>query len=273
MLTSVVKFSVLGVVQGLTEFFPVSSSGHLGLAELLLGVELGADQGAMVEVALHAGTLLAVLVFLRRDIRQLLRNLVARSGADPEEARRSRRLALLIMLASLPAACIGLGFTKFVEQLYRLPWLIGCGFLATGLMLVLSRHLVRGTQTAPEITPVRALAIGCAQALALVPGISRSGTTIVAALAFGVSAPEAGRFSFLMAIPVIGGATLLKSREILATGSDQLAALGVGVAASFFSGLLALRFLTALLRRGRLAAFAFYLIPIGFLALYVALVR
>lgn len=260
---------MLGVLQGVTEFFPVSSSGHLGLAEILLGIDGDAGGGAGTEVALHVGTLLAVFVFLRHDLRRLLAAPLGRGGG-PEEVADARRLLVALAVATLPAAVVGLAFEEQIERLFGSPWVLGAGFLATGALLVLSRALRGGDRAAPRIGLLAALLVGCAQTVAMVPGISRSGSTIVAAMALGLAPAEAGRFSFLMSIPVIGGAALLKAGDILAAPADELVALLAGVAAAFCAGLLALRYLTLMLRRGRLFAFAFYVIPLGLFALYVA---
>ncbi len=263
------KIILLGILQGLTEFFPVSSSGHLGLGELLLGVHLDDDSGATLEIALHFGTLFAVLVFLRRDLMRVILPIVSR-GADAAERTRAWRVVLLIGTASLPAAVVGLLFEERIEALFAAPWIIGGGFLVTGVVLVLSRRLVAGTRSAHEASLGDAILIGCAQVIAMVPGISRSGSTIVAAMGLGLRPDEAGRFSFLMAIPVIGGATLLKARDILGASADERLALLLGVIAAFLSGLVALRYLTLMLRRGSLFAFAYYVIPLALVTFYVA---
>jgi len=270
MIEAILKFTALGVLQGLTEFFPVSSSGHLGLAELLLDVRIGTKQGALVEVALHGGTLLAVLVFLRRDLALLLRTLLNPGGVAPERVREARGLMKGVAIGTVPAALVGILFLEQIEALFHLPWIIGCGFLVSATLLLLSRRLPPGRLSAGELPAGTALLIGCAQMLALVPGISRSGTTIVAALALGVLAAEAGRFSFLLAIPVIGGAAVLKAAELKSIPAEHLIPLLIGVLAAFASGLLALSFLTLLLRRGRLSGFAWYLLPLGLLTLYFA---
>ena len=270
MLESILKFTVLGCLQGLTEFFPVSSSGHLGLGELLLHVEIGRGHGALVEVALHAGTLLAVLVFLKDDLLLLLRSVFRPSTVRPEALSEARGLLRGVFIATLPVALLGIFYRDRIESLFLAPWIIGCGFLGTAGVLMLSRRLPRGSVTAGLVPVSTALAVGCAQMMALVPGISRSGMTIVAAITLGMAAKEAGRFSFLLAIPVIGGAAILKARDFIQIPAAELVPLSVGVLTSFLFGLLALRYLTLMLRRGQISFFAWYLAPLGLLTLYLA---
>jgi len=261
----VLKLAVLGIIQGLTEFLPVSSSGHLGLGELLLGVELQDDEGASVEVALHAGTLIAVLAYVRHDVLRLLRCLVPGASSDHQldEKRQARQLLRNVAIASVPAAVAGLFFEHQVERLFVHPGLIAWGFLATGVLLLLTTRWRDGHGKAWAMGAAAALLIGVAQVLAMLPGVSRSGATIAAAMMLGTMPIEGARFSFLMAIPVIGGAALLKGGDILNASPPELMALAVGVVMAFASGLLALKLLTRVLRHGRFAAFAWYDIPLA----------
>ena len=256
---------MLGLLQGLTEFFPVSSSGHLGLGALLLGME---EEGATTEVALHAGTLFAVLVFLARPLLELTRGLFG-AGA-PEQNASARRTILLVGVASVPAAVIGLLLGDQIEALFDSAWVIAAGFFATGGLLLSSRRFRAADADLSRLSFGAALVIGFAQVLAMVPGISRSGSTIVTAMALGIRPSDAGRFSFLMAIPVISGATVLKLGDILDTPPGAGGALAIGVVCAFVFGLLALGLLTRMLRRGRFDAFAWYVIPLGLLTCWVA---
>ncbi|MBI4880637.1 MAG: undecaprenyl-diphosphate phosphatase [Planctomycetes bacterium] len=261
---------LLGVIQGLTEFLPVSSSGHLMLCEKLLGLDAEQARGATVEVALHAGTLLAVLVFLRADLLLLARALFLPARVPLAARRPALRLLASLGIATLPAAVLGLLFQDAIEGLFSMPWAVGCGFLVTGLLLVLSGRCAAGRRGAADGGLWRAFLIGCAQAVAMVPGISRSGSTIVAAMALGMRGPEAGRFSFLLAVPVVSGAALLKAGEIASGPPAQTAALLAGALAAFLSGLAALSLLSLLLRRGRLSVFAWYVFPLALAALFAA---
>jgi len=250
---------VLGLVQGLTEFLPVSSSGHLVLAEALTGVK---TPGVFVEVVLHVATLGSVLIVYGRRLWELIVGLFQRS---PD---RIRYIGLLIV-ASIPAAIIGLLFQKAIEdQFHSLSWL-GIEFIVSGLILWSTRHL-GGDRTAPGWGG--ALGIGAGQAFAILPAISRSGSTVAAALWAGLTPAAAAEFSFLLAVPVIAGAALLEGRH----ATVNIAAVGLGplivsFVLSFASGVFAIRFLIALLRRGRFYVFAPYCWIVGILTLGYAI--
>ena len=252
---------LLGLVQGLTEFLPVSSSGHLRVLEVVTGVR---TPGVFVEVALHAATLAAVLVVYGRRLVQLL------VGAVRGEAAELRMLGLLA-LATAPAGVVGVLFHRQVEEAATSLVFIGIAFIITGFL----NWSTRGrTGTKREPTGVVAAGIGGMQAIAaVVRGISRSGSTVCAALWGGLEPTAAAEFSFLLAIPVIGGAVLLEGRH----ASTNIAAIGalplaVSFAIAFFAGLFSIRFLVALLKRGRFYAFAPYNWAIGVLTIVYALV-
>lgn len=253
--------AVLGLVQGVTEFLPVSSSGHLVLAEALTGVK---PPGVFVEVMLHVATLGSVLIVYGRRLWELIIGLFQRS---PD---RLRYIGLLIV-GSIPAAVIGLLFQKAIEeQFHSLTWL-GIEFIVTGLILWSTRHL-GGDKTEPGWGS--ALGIGAGQAFAILPAISRSGSTVAAALWAGLTPAAAAEFSFLLAVPVIAGAALLEARH----ATVNIAAVGLGplilsFVLSFLSGVYAIRFLVALLRRGRFYAFAPYCWAVGVLTLIWAVWR
>jgi len=238
---------VLGLVQGLTEFLPVSSSGHLVLAEELIRFR---PQGVFFEVLVHLATLLSVFIVYRRRIREVLRGLLAGSGA-------AWSYAGLLLLASVPAAIAGIGFREYFERTFHSPLSLSWQFLVTAAVLWSTRWaLARAHQS--TITPARALLIGLGQAIAIVPAISRSGTTIAAALWTGIAPVPAAEFSFLMSVLVIGGSGLLEARH-LPPGTNLLSA---GLLCAFFaalvSGVVAIRFLVALLRSSRFHLFAPY---------------
>jgi undecaprenyl-diphosphatase len=254
---SLIEALILGVVQGLTEFLPVSSSGHLVLGGRILSVD---SPGAGFEVLAHAGTLLAILIHYRRDLLGMAGSLVT--------FRRDEhfRLAFLVLLGSIPAAAVGLGFGSRLEDLFDRPVLAAAMLLVTGLILLSLRFAKPGSN------PVRwttALLIGCAQAFAILPGISRSGSTIVTGIHTGIDRAQAARFSFLLAIPALGGAALLKGLDLAKTppASGELAAFAVGAVAAFVSGYLALRWLLGVISRGRLDRFGWYCLAVGAAAL------
>ncbi|MDH5492890.1 MAG: undecaprenyl-diphosphate phosphatase [Myxococcales bacterium] len=249
--------ALLGVVQGFTEFLPVSSSGHVALGAFFFGLE---EPPLSLAIALHGGTLLATVVFLRADLRSLGASL--RGGASAPRtflSSQDGQTLLAIVIASIPTAVIGLLLRHWAEALSLLPWAIGACLLVSGL-LVLS---TRGREGARAVLPLGAAALlGLAQGLAVLPGISRSGTTIAVAMLLGLRGEAAFRFSFLLSLPAVTGAVLL---ELL--GSDAMERLGAGAliggAIAALSGYLALALLRRLVTEGRLALFAIYLFPIG----------
>lgn len=251
---------VLGLAQGLTEFLPVSSSGHLRVLEVVTGVRA---PSVFLEVSLHVATLAAVLVVYGGRLWTLLRGAVAGDAA-------ARRFVGLLALATVPAGVIGVLFHHQVEEAATPLTYIGAAFIVTGFMNWSTRRL-SGTKREPGI--VAAGGIGCAQAVAaVVRGISRSGSTVCAALWGGLDPVAAAEFSFLLAIPVIGGAAFLEGRhaavDIAAVGAVPFA---VSFALAFVSGLWSIRFLVALLKRGRFYQFAPYNWAIGILTILYAL--
>ncbi len=243
--------ALLGLIQGATEFLPVSSSGHLVMGQALLGIEL---PGVTFEVALHFATLLSVLIVYRRRVAGLVAG-VAR--LDPEHTR----YAGLLLLASVPAAVAGLGFGGFFESLFDTPAVAGAALLVTGCVIWTAR---RALAREPSGRPGAGVAVvmGLAQAAAIVPGISRSGATVVAALWRGVSPAEAAAFSFLMSVPAIGGAALLKLPAAAWGGGGDGApggALAVAAIVACVTGVLAIRTFRMMLERRAFHLFAPYL--------------
>jgi undecaprenyl-diphosphatase len=244
---------VLGLVQGLTEFLPISSSGHLVLAEDLLGTQ---SPGLYIEVGLHLATLLSVFIAYWPRIRQLLHGLLARQ-------RDAWRYAGLLLVASVPAGIAGVFFRDALERTFESGVSLGIQFILTGVIL-LSTRPVLDRATSERISVPAALGIGVAQALAILPAISRSGFTIAAALWFGIAASVAAEFSFLMSIIVIAGSGLLEARHI-PPGADLLApGFVLAFVVALVSGIWAIRFLVSLLRTRRFHAFAGYCFAVGF---------
>jgi undecaprenyl-diphosphatase len=247
---------VLGLVQGLTEFLPISSSGHLVLAEDLLGFE---SPGLYFEVGLHLATLLSVFIAYGPRIRSLVHGLINREGA-------SWRYAWLLLLASVPAGVAGIFFRDFFERSFQSGVSLGIQFLVTAAILWLTRPALR-RGTATEVTTGAALAMGLGQAFAILPAISRSGATIAAGLWLGIAPAPAAEFSFLMSIIVIAGSGLLEARHIPA-GTDLLSTgFVVAFIAALVSGIWAIRFLVALLRSQRFHWFAWYCAVVGVLTI------
>jgi len=245
---------IWGLVQGLTEFLPISSSGHLVLvpaAASALGWDLG-EPSLAVSAVLHLGTLMAVLAYFRHDIRRLLG-----FRTDPE----ARRLWLLLIIGTIPAL-VGLPLEGPLESLQDDPVKVGLALIATSLILMAGIRLVNGRRTLEQARPVDALLIGLFQALALIPGISRSGATIVAGTARGLEPGEAARYSFLLGVPVIAGGGLLSLLRISDSGALQPSLL-VGMSVAAVSGYAAIALLLAALRRVGLAPFAVYALVAG----------
>jgi undecaprenyl-diphosphatase len=243
----------LGIVQGLTEFLPVSSSGHLVLAEAILGVK---QQGAGFEVFAHFGTLLAILLYYRRDLLDMTVSVV--------RLRRDEHLRLfsLICLGSIPIVIVGLFFRHRIEGAFDDPRIAAGMLLVTGSFLLATRFARRGER---RVGPGRAVLIGIAQCIALLPGISRSGSTISTGMFLGVDRDQAARFSFLLVIPALVAAVALKVLEGVPGGS--VAAYATGAATAFVSGYLALVWLIRIVSRGRLDRFGWYCLAVGAAAL------
>jgi undecaprenyl-diphosphatase len=254
---------VLGLVQGLTEFLPVSSSGHLVLVEALTGVHF---TDVTVEVSLHVATVASLLVLYGRRLWEIIRGVF--SGDGP-----SLRYAMLLVIATIPAGLIGMLFHRQIEeQFHSLVWL-GVQFLITGAILWSTRAPQgggKGERAVPSIGA--ATAIGCAQAFAILPAVSRSGATIAAALRAGLTPTAAAEFSFLMSIPVIAGAGILEGRNaVLNVAQIGAVPWAVSFVAAFAAGIWSIRWLVALLKRGRFYAFAPYCVAVGVVTLGYAL--
>ncbi|OGP65225.1 MAG: undecaprenyl-diphosphatase UppP [Deltaproteobacteria bacterium RBG_13_53_10] len=254
----------LGVVQGLTEFLPVSSSGHLVFFQSLFGLE---KPQVAFDVMLHLGTLLAVVVYFRVDISQILLGTWAwvKGRSEGEE---KVKLLLWIVVASVPTGLMGIIFKDWFESLFSRPKTVGLMLLVTGLLLWLTRTVRREEKRTGEMGVSDALFIGIAQGVAIIPGISRSGVTISTGLFLGLNRELAGKFSFLLSIPAILGATLLEFREIDTSSGIGVAFIGSAVA--FFVGLFSLKLLMRIVRTGRLFHFSYYCWAIGIVMVLLA---
>jgi undecaprenyl-diphosphatase len=241
----------LGALQGLTEFLPVSSSGHLVLFQQFL--TLNVDH-VLFDLVLHVGTLIPVIWFYRADVAPLLTDPI--SGEGPFFERPGVKMAGLIVAASIPTGIIGLTFKDFFEQLFANPASLTVSFAITGTLLFLAGRFDRSAERR-ELTIPLALALGLAQGFAITPGVSRSGTTIAVALMLGLPRDVAARFSFLMAIPAILGAVLLKAKDAELSHLDPLQ-LGVGFLTSMVVGYFALTLLVRLVLAGRFSSFCWY---------------
>jgi undecaprenyl-diphosphatase len=252
---------ILGIVQGLTEFLPVSSSGHLVLADALLGLD---TPGVVVVIALHLATLLAVCWVYRRRIGGLI---VGVLRAD----RESLKYVGLIGLASVPAAVIGIGFLDLLGETFERPVVAAAFLLVTGSIIWTLRASASRENLREAVTAKDAIGVGLAQALALLPGISRSGSTVAAGTGLGVHPTVMAEFSFLMSLPAIGGAAILQAPALSAAGGAiGVGPLAVGFLAALGAGIVAIRWFLGMLERRTFHRFAYYCWAVGLLYLLAA---
>ena len=256
---------VLALVQGLTEFLPVSSSGHLLLVPRFLGWP---DQGLAFDVAVHMGTLLAVIVYFRRELAALigpwLQSIAGRSATD------ASRLAWSIVIAAVPVAVVGLLANDYIEAHLRdSPYAVAAALAFFGLLLWLADRLGRQTMSESQVTWRRALFIGLAQALSLFPGTSRSGITMTAALALGFTRTAAARFSFLLAVPSIGMAGAYEGLQLARSEhAIEWYAMALGAAVAAVSGFLCIHYFLKLIPRIGMLPFALYRWALAALVIY-----
>jgi len=259
-MTESLSAAILGVVQGLTEFLPVSSSGHLVLFQHWLPVS---GDPLAFDLALHLGTLIPVIWVYRADLMTVVNDATRGEGVYWE--RPGVRLLLLLVAATIPTAVIGLGLEDVFEQLFHHAKAVGIAFAVTGTVLWFTRSFAKGTVLAHELSWGKSIAIGLAQGIAITPGISRSGSTIAAGLFLGMDREAAARFSFLLSIPAIGGAFVLKVGD-LSMDAVSVGPILIGMFSSAVSGYFALRILIRLVRGGDFSKFAFYLWPLAIFA-------
>ncbi len=267
-MTETLKIVLLAIVQGITEFLPVSSSGHLNLLQLGLGVE---HDHLFINLVLHSGTLVAIIVCYRREITALMQP-------------KNRHMIGLLFIGTLPLAFPGVLLRSWVKEIYQDPWLTGGGLIITGIVLLFVHRPTANTAntantaTAKSITWRTAICIGLMQCLAMVPGISRSGATIAIATRLGIDAASAAKFSFLLAIPAIASAELVElisqhSQADAAAISVPLEVLAIGFVVAMIVGYLSLSFLLHIILRGKLSHFGYYCLAAGAVVLIRQLVN
>jgi len=252
---SILEAIILGIIQGVAEFLPISSSGHLALAQQLFGIE---EATLAFDVLLHVGTLIPVCVIYRREIWKLIRN-------------PFQKTTLLLIVGTIPAVIAALLFGDAIETLLRSMIFLAIGFAITGVVLLIADNIRAGEKEERDITVVDALVIGCAQGVAILPAISRSGSTISSSLLRGLNRETAARFSFLLSIPAILGAAVLHMKDLF-SGVDvfagiPLASIVVGFLVAMLSGYLAIQFMLKLIQKAKLKVFSIYLFA---LALFIA---
>lgn len=252
----ILKVIILGIVQGLTEFLPVSSSGHLVLAAEIMNFH---EEGVAFEVFVHLGTLFSVLIVFRKDIiKMLLAPLIYIFHKTKKDLYREYLfLDLYIIIGTIPAALIGLSFKSEIESAFSNMLLVIVMLGITGTFLLASKYISNREEL---LTSKKSFIIGIAQAFAILPGISRSGSTIVTGMMLGLNREQAARFSFLLALPAILGASVIKFKDILSAETAQIPLLYllIGAIAAFISGYLAIIWLLNLLKKGKLEWFAYY---------------
>ncbi len=256
---------VLGIVQGLTEFLPVSSSGHLELTKAILGDNSVPEESLLMTVVLHAATALSTIVIFRKDIIELL------SGLFQFKNNEQFKYSLKIVISMVPAALVGILFEEEIEQLFGGQiLLVGVMLLVTGALLFLAD---RAKNTSKSVSTSNAVLIGISQAIAILPGISRSGATISTSVLLGVDRQKAARFSFLMVVPLILGkmAKDLASGDLMEsqTGTSLLVA---GFIAAFIAGLIACQWMIGLVKKSQLKYFSYYCYVVGIAAILYTLV-
>ena len=254
---SVAAAVLLGIIQGLTEFLPVSSSAHLILARTFFGWEVPPEFGLAFDVALHVGTLAAIMAFFRTEIAAMVRSLPLALSSD---ATPSARLARLIGIGTVPVVLVGVAFNDYIENVLRTP-AVAAGALAVGAVAMLvAERLGPRVRTENELTWMDAVLIGCAQASALIPGMSRSGSTIAMGMFLGVRRDSAARFTFLLAIPAMVAAAAKEALALrdmpLPPGSSQAIAAGMIVSAAV--GYLTIKYFLRFLGGHKLDVFAGY---------------
>lgn len=254
---------ILGVVQGLTEFLPISSSGHLVLAPELLGIPAPT---LAFDVMLHLATLVAVAGYFARDLFSMVVSFVAPRRLRPDDVKMWRRLALWLVVGSIPAGLAGVLLGDFFESLFDSTLAVGIFLLVTASLLALADLVAdrtSGTRKVGDMGLLDALIVGGFQALAIAPGLSRSGATIAGGMYLGLERTAAARFSFLLSVPVIAGAGLLNIKDITAGFEGSTGVYVAGALAGMAAGVFAVHFMIRFLRSHRLRVFALYTAALG----------
>ena len=271
---------LMGIIQGVAEFLPISSSGHLALFQTFFGMENMEEKYMFFTVLLHFGTLISVCMVYWRDIVDMIREfflgiaaLAGRkdTGVAPPPARR---MVMLIIIATVPLFVM-VFLQDAVNQLFSNSIMVSCALLATGFILFFSDRMARGHKTAKNATVADALIVGCGQALAVIPGLSRSGTTISVGMMRGFDRAFAVRFSFLMSLPAVLGANVLEIKDALASNFpiEELPMYLVGVAVSAVVGYFASRLVKSLSDKGKFGKFAYYCWAVGLGSLVAGIVK
>ena len=269
---------LLGLIQGISEFLPISSSGHLSILNNLFHMSTTEDGHLFFDVLLHLGTLVSIAVVYWKDIAEMFYDVLGFAGIGPAAGDRktrypAARLFVMIILATLPLALI-LPIKDELESLYYNSIFIGIALILTGCMLYVADKMIQGKKTETSMTVLDALIIGLCQCAATIPGLSRSGTTITAGLATGLRRDFAVKFAFLMSIPAVLGANLLSLVDAMREGIDWslLPAYLAGMLVAAVSGILSIRLLHMVAKRGHFGGFAYYCWVMGVLAIILTMI-
>ena len=268
--------ALMGLVQGLAEFLPISSSGHLSVLQNFFGME---EVDTLFDVLLHFATLLAICVVYRQDIANMIKEFfgffkdMRHPTPDEKEPKPARRLLLMIVVATLPLVIV-LPLKNYIDLLNNNTYFIGFTFLMTGVVLLISDRMQNGKKTEKNMTVGDALKIGLVQAVATLPGVSRSGTTITAGMASGLNRNFAVRFSFLMSLPAVLGATLVTLINAVNEGVDttRLPAYLLGMAVAGVTGYFAIKLVKLLSQKGKFGKFCYYCFAAGILTIVLTII-
>lgn len=269
---------ILGIVQGATEFLPISSSGHLVIFQHLFGIDLAAGPIVAFDVCLHIGTLFAVVAALRREVWMIIRGIFApRSSSGTAEldggftGSQGVRALWLIAVGTVPAVIIGFAFQDFFENLFTTILPVGIALIVTGCILFATRFVKRNEIKLEKMCWCQALLVGLAQAAAIIPGISRSGSTIAMGLFTRLDRQLAAKFSFLLSIVAIGGAAVLEWKSLKFITQVNLLPTILGTLFAFISGYICVRWMLAIMRQARFSWFAYYCWTIGILVILLSI--
>ena len=266
---------ILAIFQGVAEFLPISSSGHL----VILGeipfvreslASTGDDMNMLINVSLHVATLIAIMIYLRKDIWRIMAGFLLQAFKRNFSGNEFKT-GIFVLTASVPAGVLGLFFHEYFEKLFNAPILVYIFLIINGIILITANKIPSKNRKIEEAGVARSLVIGFCQALAMIPGISRAGMTIAGGIANGLEPVEAARFSFLMAIPVIAGAGLLEGGNTAGKNypPESLAAVGIGMVVAVLVALAAIKVLFWVVKKVRLDVFGYYTIGIGITGLLI----
>ncbi len=265
-MSEIIRSIVLGIIQGLTEFLPVSSSGHIELAKYFLGYTGTAEESIFLTVVLHLATALSTVLVFRKDVAEIFKGLFSAFSKNGFQKNEQWDFSIKIILSMIPAAMVGIIFEEQMETLFdKQIILVGCMLLLTGVLLFLAD---RAKNTKKKVSFVHSIIIGISQALAIMPGISRSGATISTSVLLGIDRTRAAKFSFLMVVPLILGKV---AKDILDADlkfdSSSTLELGLGFLAAFLTGLFACTWMIKIVKNSQLKYFSYYCFAVGIFAI------